>query len=418
MFRPDLRSADPMHLSCTRHACRSPRRTYTCTLIIVPCRVIVDMRLQSLLGVIADPRHDVVFSVLIWLADLVLCWAIVLRVPYTEIDWTAYMQQIEQIVGGEYDYMMIKGDTGPLVYPAGHVWIYRALYYLTDNGSDIFRAQIVFLALYLVTLAVVLSIYVHSGLPPYAMVLMVLSKRLHSIYLLRLFNDCFVTLAITLTVLAFQLRRSVLAVIFLSLAISIKMNALLLVPGAGIVLLKTRGFLSSLSLAIPMAAVQLVLAMPFLQHNYVSYVYRAFEFSRQFMYKWTVNWRFIPEAVFLSRRFALSLLAGHITLLLAFTAKSLRRPSVAYLDKRLVARKLAISNLIGILFARSLHYQFYSWFYWSVPLVLYTSDLPRIISLTVWIAQEWAWNVYPSTDLSSSIVVICLGLMVAGSLTR
>lgn len=37
----------------------------------------------------------------------------------TEIDWKAYMQQIVQYRSGERDYTLIKGDTGPLVYPAG-----------------------------------------------------------------------------------------------------------------------------------------------------------------------------------------------------------------------------------------------------------------------------------------------------------
>jgi len=37
----------------------------------------------------------------------------------TEIDWKAYMQQIIQYRNGERDYTLIKGDTGPLVYPAG-----------------------------------------------------------------------------------------------------------------------------------------------------------------------------------------------------------------------------------------------------------------------------------------------------------
>jgi len=37
----------------------------------------------------------------------------------TEIDWKAYMQQIAQYRSGERDYTLMKGDTGPLVYPAG-----------------------------------------------------------------------------------------------------------------------------------------------------------------------------------------------------------------------------------------------------------------------------------------------------------
>ena len=77
----------------------------------------------------------------------------------TEIDWTAYMQQVAQYVKGERDYAKIEGGTGPLVYPAAHVYIYTGLYHLTGQGSDIFLAQQLFAALYLVTLAVVMGCY-------------------------------------------------------------------------------------------------------------------------------------------------------------------------------------------------------------------------------------------------------------------
>lgn len=77
----------------------------------------------------------------------------------TEIDWVAYMQQIAQFLSGERDYTKLSGDTGPLVYPAAHVYIYTGLYHLTDEGKDIFLAQKLFAALYLVTLSVVMACY-------------------------------------------------------------------------------------------------------------------------------------------------------------------------------------------------------------------------------------------------------------------
>lgn len=33
----------------------------------------------------------------------------------TEIDWIAYMQEVEGFINGERDYTKLKGDTGPLV---------------------------------------------------------------------------------------------------------------------------------------------------------------------------------------------------------------------------------------------------------------------------------------------------------------
>jgi len=77
----------------------------------------------------------------------------------TEIDWTAYMEQIEQVIAGERDYTKIKGGTGPLVYPAAHVYIYRALYRVTDHGRNILLAQSIFGVLYLSTIALAMSCY-------------------------------------------------------------------------------------------------------------------------------------------------------------------------------------------------------------------------------------------------------------------
>lgn len=65
------------------------------------------------------------------------------------------MAQVAQYHSGERDYAMIKGDTGPLVYPAGHVYIYSALYELTQQGRDIITAQAVFAGVYLLTLGIV-----------------------------------------------------------------------------------------------------------------------------------------------------------------------------------------------------------------------------------------------------------------------
>ena len=46
----------------------------------------------------------------------------------TEIDWVAYMQEVEGVVNGTYDYTKLQGDTGPLVYPAGRYLLFLYLY--------------------------------------------------------------------------------------------------------------------------------------------------------------------------------------------------------------------------------------------------------------------------------------------------
>jgi hypothetical protein len=69
------------------------------------------------------------------------------------------MEQVMQFVAGERDYTKIAGGTGPLVYPAAHVYIYTGLYYMTDNGKDIFLAQQLFAILYMATLGMVMACY-------------------------------------------------------------------------------------------------------------------------------------------------------------------------------------------------------------------------------------------------------------------
>jgi alpha-1,3-mannosyltransferase len=69
------------------------------------------------------------------------------------------MQQIALYIKGEKNYYNIAGDTGPLVYPGLHVYIYRILYAVTGQGTNILTAQIVFAGVYLVNLAVVFASY-------------------------------------------------------------------------------------------------------------------------------------------------------------------------------------------------------------------------------------------------------------------
>jgi alpha-1,3-mannosyltransferase len=61
------------------------------------------------------------------------------------------------------------------------------------------------------------------------------------------------------------------------------------------------------------------LATPFLLTNPMGYMMGAFNLGRIFLYKWTVNWRFISEELFVNRSFHLSLLATHIVLLIYFS---------------------------------------------------------------------------------------------------
>jgi alpha-1,3-mannosyltransferase len=94
------------------------------------------------------------------------------------------MQQVSLYLFSEHNYALIKGSIGSLVYPAAYVYIYSALYYAMNEGRNTARGQLIFIALYLVALAFVISCYCAIGALLYIFMLLILSKRLHSIFLL------------------------------------------------------------------------------------------------------------------------------------------------------------------------------------------------------------------------------------------
>lgn len=274
--------------------------------------------------------------------------------------------------------------------------------------------------------------------PPYIFPLLIFSKRLHSIFLLRLFNDCFAVLALFITIYFYQRRIFTVGSVAYSFGLGIKMSLLLAVPAIGIILLQVLPFKRAMNAAFLMAQLQFTLAVPFLPANAKGYLGRSFQLDRVFLFKWTVNWRFIGEEIFLSRQFAVMLLIVHAGILATFAltrwtrpsglsapalAKTVFKPLPPFVQQRMalnidasfILTSILSSMIVGVLCARSLHYQFYSYIAWSTPFLLWKSGLHPVLIYAVWAAQEWAWNVYPSTDLSSKVVVGCLVVQVVGA---
>jgi alpha-1,3-mannosyltransferase len=166
------------------------------------------------------------------------------------------------------------------------------------------------------------------------------------------------------------------------------------------------------------------------------YLSRAFDFGRQFLFKWTVNWRFVGEEMFLSREFAYSLLVAHVGILLFFLQTRWLSPSSsgiidfiqryarspnANIQGRISERITPVfvmdtmlgSVVIGLLCARSLHYQFYAYIAWATPYLLWRAGLGPVWVFGNWAIQEIAWLTYPSTNLSSGTVISQLALAIA-----
>lgn len=401
---------------------------------------------------IFDHDANVFVIPVLLMVESIACKAIQSHVPYTEIDYTAYMEQIKIIQSGELNYDNIYGGTGPLVYPAGHVWIYRFMHWLTQDTKFMSLGQGFFGYLYVLNLAVVMLIYYNMQTPPWVIYLLSISKRLHSIYILRLFNDCFTTYFVVLTVLSLQyagiyknslagLSKAITnigAPLLYSLAISIKMNALLYLPGFLLVtyLLNDAKLVSLITPLAVITSVQAIVGYEFLFNGAVirdAYLSGAFNFKRKFLYEWTVNWRFLSEETFLDVNFHKCLLIAQLGLLIFFLVTKWSSPKVSgkaltttitdalQIFKAKISDSHAInnpvsaahyiagvmmaSNFIGVICSRSLHYQFLSWYAWTFPYLLYSSGANVVACALVAVLHEWCWNVYPSTPLSSGVLL-------------
>lgn len=428
-------------------------------------------------------EYIIFVAVLIVIFESFLLKKIIATVAYTNIDYKAYMEQIRSVTrDNNYQYDTIRGDTGPLVYPAGHYWIFKFLRDLTINWKDndnaygverISEGQEVFRVLYLVTLVLSFLICLASGsVYPALTGLLACSYRLHSIYVLRLFNDCFTTFLVLLSILmlvAIKLISDVIidegkrnnleeefitddasnfsllisfGVMFLySAAVSVKMNALLYLPAVLIVLcwLNYSGkmfFLRIISLVAFGIAEQFLIGLPFIQQDMKAYFSTAMNFKRKFMYIWSINWQFIEEDVFNSDMFATSLLILHVMTLYIFIDKKWISPIkkangnnkgtislvLQMIKDKIKGEKvitmpeltlehmiyiLTTCNYMGCLFARSLHYQFLSWYHWSIPVMLSyglktknAKDTTKIKVIKVVLGFVWyglhefCWNVY------------------------
>lgn len=372
-----------------------------------------------------DSVHWIAAPLLI--CETLFCAVIVIKARYTKIDWDAYMQEVEgPIVHGEWNYANIRGETGPIAYPAGFVWLYTGLRAAAGgDGSNVRIAQWIFAGVYVFTQAVVFLIYARArpkAMPPVALALLCISKRMHSIYVLRLFNDCWAMLFLYLSLLLFTCHRWRFGCALFSVAVSIKMNIFLFAPALFLLLLKSCGMKGTVGNIALCAAVQGLLALPFLITSPFSYIRGAFGGFGDLQHKWTVNWKFMTPDIFLSKPMFVLVLSCHVGLLGIFAARRWcvaeggllaacrELPRRALLPEHIVTLMLTC-NFIGVVCSRSLHFQFYCWYWHAMPFLLWQAvRLPVVAKLLVLMAMEFTWSYHldpvegTSTPLSSAVL--------------
>lgn len=382
-------------------------------------------------SLLTDPKKIVITTKLFILLEMLLNVFIIEKVPYTEIDWKAYMQEVEGFLNGTLDYSKLKGDTGPLVYPAGFLYIFSALYYITAQGTRIKIAQYIFAILYIVLLALVFRIYSKTKkVPPYVLILMCCtSYRIHSIFVLRLFNDPIAMILLFSSLNAFLDDHWYLGSILYSLAVSVKMNILLFAPALLSAYLCILGISKTVIHLSICAVVQALLGLPFLIENPISYIKGAFNLGRIFEFKWTVNWRFLSEEIFVNPYFHVSLLLLHLFILaicvpnwmVYLRSYAKLKEMEKYLKPKLQKKEnvdmstmsqlfifpLFMANFIGVACSRSLHYQFYIWYYHTLPYLAWCTSYKTATKLSILGIIELCWNTYPSTIYSSFALHAC-----------
>lgn len=385
----------------------------------------------------------------VWVLVVAYSVLVLLNVTYTEIDWKTYMQQASLFMNGTFDYKDIYGDTGPVVYPAGFLYVYSILYMITDQGRDIFTAQCIFCGIYCCLVALVFCLY-NRKVPPFAILITAFTAyRVTSLFILRLFNDGVAMFFYYVSMLLMVYNRWNLASLMYSVSVSIKMNTLLFAPGIFFFLISTKSIFETLLFIVISGITQLLLGLPFLLTNWHSYVTRAFDFGRIFQYQWTVNWQFLPQHLFTDHRFHLSLLIVQILcllMLMQFRWRQLRsiydNQATKYSVQRSASRSkrkalidvLVESNFVGICCSRSLHYQFYVWYYHSLPFLLRikfdndknehaagavkanasiwrSTNVQMILRIGVMLMIEACWYMYPP-NAYASITLTCCHLMI------
>lgn len=403
-------------------------------------------------------------------------------------------------------FILFLGQTGPLVYPAFFVYIYSIFYFITSRGQNIRLAQYIFIIIYLAQIYLTLRLYSKSRkVPPFLLILSAFtSYRIHSIYVLRLFNDPIAILLLYGALNLFLDQKWSWGSVCFSLAVGIKMNILLFAPAILLMYIVCLGNVKTIIQLGICGLVQVIIGLPFLLTYPVEYLKGSFNLGRIFEHQWTVNYRFLDKSFFEDKLFHIVLLLIHIALLAVFAKpcilymrnyarlrelqshfqpqidaenrnvemmkkqkkkkpkvpkekeeemtkeqkdflksfekglKSQMGPKAAgppkeekpepqeieetqskyeiHFDQctQLALLPIFLANLIGVVCARSLHYQFYVWYFHSLPYLSWFTDFHASFKILLLLLIEFCWNKYPSTIFSSTLLHICHIFLLVG----
>jgi alpha-1,3-mannosyltransferase len=302
-------------------------------------------------------------------------------------------------------------------------------------------------------------------------------RRMRHVFVLGLFNDAVCVCVLVLAMCCLVRRQWLIGCLLYSFSVSIKMNILLYAPGLAVLLLHYTGPRRTAGYIAACGILQIAIAWPFLASHPYEYLAGAFNLGRQFDQHWSANFHFLPRNIFASKAFAAGLLTVTIVCWLWMRAKACGLPrapiegmrrivlhgvpctvepvvdeqrhlhvgrhpqspfrgpvvfvrtdnakalekivsasSITDLIERHVALVMCASNIVGVIFARSLHYQFFAWYWHCVLLHAVSSRVPGVLwpLWGYWIM--FAWEIHPPADWSSRAITLSHALLLCSLL--
>ena len=324
-----------------------------------------------------------------------------------------------------------------MVYPAGHVYQFSIIYFFYINGIYYFNfspngnfSRFLYLFLFLIMNYILFKIY--DVLPKkdrWIKIFLVIAKQLKRAIIILRTNDSFSMIPLYLCLYFLinnQKKRLYYATLWYVLALSSKANVLLFLPGLLYIFTKIKGPLFALIQLLIIILSQLIIGLPFIIVNATNYFSKSFDFSRIFEHSNSMNWSLVPEVIFYDPLFHKILFAAHLILLLVFLLfkweklsfkifKDLRLNEWSFqmktipLNKVFVVRVMFISNFIGILCFRSLHFQFLIWFYGSLPFLIWSTKLNDVLKVVLILSYEISWRKMRNYE---SIIFFSVGLLI------
>ena len=310
---------------------------------------------------------------------------------YEDLDFSCYMEQSARIAEGETDYTQISSKNGLLVYPAVNSYINLFIYkFVTAKGVYYQPAQVLGGMAYLVWIFCMVRIaqLAFKETPQRANIVLLHWFTFVSLNIAveQLFNDAFWVMFWLLAILQFQESRNLLGVFFFSLGLGVKMSAALYIPAIYLITSRSQGIIRGTCYLVLIVVSQIVLAYPFIEEYPSEYISSAFNLNRDFVSRVSFNWNIIADEYSHSNIFKRGLLILHLVFLIFFLfsrwlniKKMIRDLGVwpvrlcdsnSIASPYFVAEVFIIWNFIGLVWARGIHYQFVSWYLFSLPFLI------------------------------------------------